>query len=348
MREADSHDSITLDESDLRLLHALQMEPRAGWADLGRVLGISASTAARRWARLEDSGAAWVSCQPLDEEDAAIAVLEVSCRAGSALTAARTMAGDPAAMTIDVASGARDLLVTVTCRDHLALSDYLLDRVGRIPEIDSVRSHVVARAYRDASRWRLRSLTRRQEESAAAARGDALVGAGAPTDLDRRLAELLSVDGRRPVGELAAQLSVSESTVRRRLQALSASGSLRLRCEVARGLTEWRVLEWFFLRVPPDRMEEAGQVLAGVPEVRAALSTAGPTNLITAAWLRTVTDGQRLEARLRQRMPWVEVVDRSVVLRPVKLVGRLLDPRGLAVGTVPLRADWRPAADDDG
>ncbi|WP_344886105.1 Lrp/AsnC family transcriptional regulator [Zhihengliuella alba] len=328
---------IVLDEEDLRLLHALQIAPRASWAELGRLLGMAPSTAARRWVRLEESGAAWVSCQPIDDPDTSIGVLEVSCRAGSALTAATTLAADAAAMTIDIASGSRDLLVTVTQPDQLALSDYLLERVGRIPEVESVRSHVVARRYTDASRWRLRSLSKRQEAAIGAAAQTA-IHPGAVGPLDRRLVELLSTDGRRPVADLAERLDVSESTVRRRLQALSASGSLRLRCEVARDLTEWRVLEWFFLRVPPDRMDEAGQALAGIPELRTALSTAGPTNLIAAAWLRTVTDGQRLEARLRQQMPWLEFVDRSVVLRPVKLVGRLLDPRGFAVGTVPLGA----------
>lgn len=333
------HDSVTLTEDDLRLVQALQINPRAGWAELGRALGAAPSTIARRWSRLESSGAAWVSCQPLGEPESAVAVLEVTCRAGDIMTAARTLAEDSAAMTIDVASGGRDLLVTVTCPDQLRLSSYLLERVAQIPEVESVRSHVVTRLYSDASRWRLRSLSTREEEKVSAG-AQTIPAAGAPPmdGLERRIVELLSSDGRRPAGRLAADLGVSESTVRRRLRSLAATGALRLRCEVARGLTEWRVVEWFFLRVPPAHIDEAGRVLAGIPELRATLSTTGPTNLVAAAWLRTVADGQRIEKRLGQLLPWLEVVDRCVVLRPVKLVGRLLDPRGLAVGTVPIRS----------
>ncbi|WP_460689825.1 Lrp/AsnC family transcriptional regulator [Nesterenkonia suensis] len=329
--------SITLGEDDLRLLQALQMSPRASWAELGRVLGMGPTTVARRWARLEEAGAAWVSCQPLVERNAAVAVLEITCRAGDIMTAAQTLAEDSAAMTIDVTSGSRDLLVTVTCPDQLWLSSYLLERVAQIPEVESVRSHVVTHMYSDASRWRLRSLSKREEEKLASAARGAAPGGSALGGLERRIVELLSVDGRRPAGLLAEELGVSESTVRRRLHSLVASGALRLRCEVARGLTEWHVLEWFFLRVPPAHIDEAGQALAGIAELRASLSTTGPANLVAAAWLRTVADGQRLEKRLTQRLPWMEVLDRSVVLRPVKLVGRLLDARGLAVGTVPLR-----------
>ncbi|GAA3059481.1 hypothetical protein GCM10010467_08500 [Actinocorallia glomerata] len=159
----DVQDPIRLQENDLRLIQALQISPRAGWSELGRALGAAPTTAARRWERLESSGAAWVSCQPLHGRDSAIAVLEVVCRAGDILQAARTLAEDAAAMTIDVTAGGRDLLITVTCPDQLALGRYLLERVAQIPEVESVRSHVVTRVYLDASRWRLRSLTSREE-----------------------------------------------------------------------------------------------------------------------------------------------------------------------------------------
>ncbi|MGQ7787869.1 Lrp/AsnC family transcriptional regulator [Nesterenkonia sp. K-15-9-6] len=336
----DVQDPIRLQENDLRLIQALQISPRAGWSELGRALGAAPTTVARRWERLESSGAAWVSCQPLHGRDSAIAVLEVVCRAGDILQAARTLAEDAAAMTIDVTAGGRDLLITVTCPDQLALGRYLLERVAQIPEVESVRSHVVTRVYLDASRWRLRSLTSREESRISSALPPP-GSTSAPTmdALERKLVEKLSVDGRRSVQRLAEDLDVSESTVRRRLRSLTDAGALRLRCEVARGLTEWHVLEWFFLRVPPAHIDEAGQVLSGIPELRAVLSTTGPANVIVAAWLRTVADGQRLERRLTQLLPWMEVIDRSVVLRPVKLVGRLLDARGLAVGTVPLRGD---------
>jgi hypothetical protein len=53
---------------------------------------------------------------------------------------------------------------------------------------------------------------------------------------------------------------------------------------------------------------------------------------------RTLDDVQRLEAAIEERMPGVQIVDRAVVLRTVKLMGRLLDDTGAACGFVPLPA----------
>ncbi|WP_179014408.1 AsnC family transcriptional regulator [Paenarthrobacter ureafaciens] len=46
------------DERDLRLLHALQVRPRAPWTALAPVVGADAVTLARRWNVLQDRGLA--------------------------------------------------------------------------------------------------------------------------------------------------------------------------------------------------------------------------------------------------------------------------------------------------
>ncbi|TNM37400.1 Lrp/AsnC family transcriptional regulator [Nocardioides albidus] len=341
-----ARESVTLSELDLRIVQALQINPRASWSQVGRLLGVDPSTAARRWSRLVEHGAAWVSCQPLQDLDPALAVIEVVARPGRVLDVAAELAGDPQSMTIDVAAGTRDLLVTAACADEAALASYLLDRVAQVPQVAGVRSHIVVRAYTEASRWRLRTLTPEQEQAIAATvptvAESSRVHVRGP--IDQALVGVLSEDGRQTHGEVAARVGASESTVRRRIHALIGSGVLRLRCEVARGLTEWRTSEWFFLRVPSDRIDEAGQLLAAVPEVRAVLSAAGPYNLLVAVWLRSVADGQRLEIQLTRRLPHVEVADRSVVIRPYKLVGRLLDERGFATGVVPLDLGTAPTS----
>lgn len=338
MSTADVQGSVSLSELDHKLIHALQINPRASWAQIGAILEIDPSTAARRWSRLVESGAAWVACQPLHGLDPAMALIEVTTRPGRILDVAHDLAGDAQAMTIDIAAGSRDLVVTTACADEASLADYLIDRVSQVPDVAEVRSHIVVQAYTEASRWRLRSLTAEQEQAVAATLPQISEEARVRVvgELDQRLVAALSEDGRRSLGELARIVGASESTVRRRLNATVGTGVLRLRCEVARGLTQWRVSEWFFLRVPSDRIDEAGQLLAAVPEVRAVISAAGPFNLLVAVWMHSVAEGQRLETQLMRRLPHVEVVDRSVVIRPFKLVGRLLDSRGFAVGVVPL------------
>lgn len=327
-----------MSELDLALVNALQISPRASWVQLARVLEVDASTVARHWARLHERGAAWVTAQPLTGTDSTLAFVEISVEPGRSLDVAAELAADPQAMTIDVAAGARDLLVTAVCPDLVSLADYLLERIARVPHVARVQSHILVRAYTEASRWRLRVLSPGQERQLLETVATPSPAAGGrPTgDFDLRLIAALSQDGRMSPGALAAAVGSSESTVRRRLNALVGSGALKLRCELARGLTEWPVSSWFFLRVPSDRIDDAGHVLARVPEVRAVLAAAGPFNLLVAVWLRSVADGQLFETQLMRRLPRVEVVDRSVVMRPFKLLGRLLDPHGFAIGVVPL------------
>ncbi|MFC7564574.1 AsnC family transcriptional regulator [Actinomadura namibiensis] len=51
-----------MDELDLALVNALQLDPRAPWSRLSGPLGVDAATLSRRWSRLTESGAAWVTC----------------------------------------------------------------------------------------------------------------------------------------------------------------------------------------------------------------------------------------------------------------------------------------------
>ncbi|KAF2777014.1 hypothetical protein STPH1_1673 [Streptomyces sp. OM5714] len=55
---------MTLEAEASALVDALQLQPRASWTDLGRVLGVNASTVARRWERLSSSGLAWMAAYP--------------------------------------------------------------------------------------------------------------------------------------------------------------------------------------------------------------------------------------------------------------------------------------------
>ena len=53
-----------LDDRELELVSALQVDPRASWAKVGARVGVSASTASRMWQRLLEEGLGWVSTYP--------------------------------------------------------------------------------------------------------------------------------------------------------------------------------------------------------------------------------------------------------------------------------------------
>jgi DNA-binding Lrp family transcriptional regulator len=98
-------------------------------------------------------------------------------------------------------------------------------------------------------------------------------------DGDRRMLAVLGRDGRAELAELAAATSWSQSTVRRRLAQLRASGIVFMDVEYDYRIYNLmtRVLLW--ASVPPAELQSAGQALAEHPEVAFACATTGVTNL---------------------------------------------------------------------
>ncbi|MER6954310.1 Lrp/AsnC family transcriptional regulator [Streptomyces sp. NPDC000618] len=330
-----------LDEIDRGVVHALQIHPRAPWRLVGEVLGVNPVTAARRWQRLEEAGLAWVTAYPRLSNSRLVvsAVVEVDTEPGVAEDVARALAADPSVANIKLTAGGRDLVAAVQARslDELGRLTTLLFQ--RTPGVRATRTHVSTGIPAEGSRWRLRSL-----DAAQVARVEQAVAAPALLsdaearwdDLDAQLLELLSVDGRMSLRDLSAATGASLTTVRRRLQSLLAS-RLSLRCDLARPLSGWPLSAVYFASVPGQFVEETSRVLASVREVRSCAITAGPHNLVVDVWLRDLHDVHAFEAHLSRRLPRLTVEDRSVVLRTVKHMGRLLDRDGHSVGVVPLR-----------
>lgn len=65
----------SLDDLDWRLLEALQRDGRAGYADLGRLVGLSASAVTERVRRLEDAGIITGYVAEVDPEKLGLAIL---------------------------------------------------------------------------------------------------------------------------------------------------------------------------------------------------------------------------------------------------------------------------------
>jgi DNA-binding Lrp family transcriptional regulator len=336
-----SHDTFTVDELDLRIVHALQINPRAPWSLVASVVEADRATVMRRWRRMEETGAAWVSCYPVETSELALAFVEISCLHGQTLEVAARLAADPHAASVNAYAGSRDLLLEVVTRNQRDQSRYVLERLGAVPGIREVRTHQSAAYYRDASHWRLGLLdptAERRLAALAAPSGRTSRAADSPTtvtDAQRELVYELAADPRMPVADLAARLGVSRATAHRRLTELLA-GSPFMRCELARSLTPWPVSAVFFLRCPADKIDVTAQALSKLREVRAVMATVGPFNLYLSAWVRTVSDVYLLESQLVARLPHVQVADRAFAIRPVKLMGQLLNEDGLRIGTVPI------------
>jgi DNA-binding Lrp family transcriptional regulator len=325
-----------VDELDLALVNAMQMRPRAPWAELAGPLGVDAATLSRRWARLATSGEAWVTCYPgaAGLDVGVIALVEVDCHPGAVAETATVLAGDAHALTVDVMTGGRDLLLDVAARSLAALGDYVTERIGRLPGVAATRTFPVTALVKEGSSWEVDSLDVEQRTALQRGRTDRR-GRQPFAELDRRITLALAADGRMALPELSERTGVSVSSLRRRITTMLATGQIVLRADVAHVEAGWPVQVFFWLDVSAAGLDTVVGRLARLPEIRMCALTAGPADLALSVWLHRLSDLPRFEAQLA-RLPEVRIVDRSVYLRQVKRLGRLLDQQGRSVGHVPI------------
>lgn len=337
-------DIARLTGEELALIDALQIAPRAPWATVGSLLGISPVTAAKRWTALADSGAAWVTAAPgmAHHNAQCLAYVEITCRPEHRLSVANAIAEHSNALTVELTMGSADILVTVAAADLSTLSHYLLFHLDRVEHVLSTRTRLATRLYGEGSMWRVRVLepdvAKRLEQvrrTQATTEPDEMVRPEL-TEVAKAIMLCLATDGRMSLVELAERADVSVSTVRRQLGRLVRSGVAILRTDVNAMAVGWPVQIYLWAEVPTDRLSESAHVLSGFRSARLTATVAAGANLALCSWLRTVEDVHHLELTIAQRLPHVRVLDRLVVLRQVKRMGRLLDGAGNAVGSVPI------------
>lgn len=336
--------SATLDERDLQLVNALQIAPRANWADTARILGSTPATLVSRWERLREAGAVWITAHPGGRmRELLIAFVELDCVPGRKPEVLATLCRDPRAVTIEESARGRDLLLTVMTPDLASLTRFVLDDLAQLPGVQRHRTSFAKELHVQGNAWRLGALdAARRAAFEALARSPASRSASEPPREAWPLIEGLARDGRSSAADLARMTGRNPATVRRQLARLVSSGILSFRCELAQGHSRWPVNCTYLARVPAAEHHRSVASLKTMPELRLCVSTTGETNMMFAVWVASVGELMTLEQRLGKHLPWLDIVDSAVILRTVKRMGWLLDERGAATGEVVVPSALRP------
>lgn len=314
---------IAIDELDLQIIHALQVDPRVRWNALAEVLGVDAHTLARRWQRLVDGGVVWLSAMEGLQRREALALIEVDSFPGQVVAAARAISALPGVASIELATGACDLFVTLFAQDEDALARFLLDEIGEIPEIRAVRSHLVSEVAKEGSDWTIQALSAAQVARIPAPRAAREASA---KRIDPLLAtairEALQSDARMSAAELGARVGVSGQRAADALARLREQGRLQLRADMSERFNPYPAVNWLFLQVPAQRLATALDRLVSVPSVQFAASSTGPANLIVAIGARDRRGLLDAEIALTRLVPELDVQNRMTMLRLYRHLGR--------------------------
>jgi DNA-binding Lrp family transcriptional regulator len=155
--------------------------------------------------------------------------------------------------------------------------------------------------------------------------------------IDRQVILLLGEDGRMSVPTIAARTGLSDSTIRRRLAELVKHGRVVLRADMALPASGWPVITWIWAYASPDDTETLSTILRQSQNIRVCWRiSGGQPNLLLALNTHSIHEVPAIEAQLAEVAPRLAILDRSMVLRSIKRMGRELDAAGRSTAAVPM------------
>ncbi|MDN3351022.1 Lrp/AsnC family transcriptional regulator [Actinomadura sp. DC4] len=322
-------ESITLDDLDRCLVHALQVDGRAPFGRIAAVLGVSDQTVARRYRRMRSAGVLRV-IGAVDGMRMGYTswAIRLQCAPDATGAIAAALARRPDTFWVHLLSGGTEIACGTRSRTGEERDALLLQHLPRTGRVVSVSAHSLLHLFMGgpASWPGVTALSAGQIERL---RPGPPVHDGEPVvldDGDQALLDALSVDGRTGHAELAAVTGWSESTVRRRMDRLEASGALYYDIDILPESLGFKVEARLWMSVRAADLAATGAALARHEEVSFAAATTGATNLMAALVCR---DDQDLYRYLTERVGTLEGVghlETAPVIRTIKRAGAVLKP----------------------
>jgi DNA-binding Lrp family transcriptional regulator len=280
--------SVVIDALDRRIIQALYVDPRAPFNRLSEVLGPSEQTIARRYRRLFDQHVVRVvgqlDSQRLGQYDWAV---RIRCAPGSAPTVATKLAQHPDTSWVQLTSGGTEIFSLIHSRDGEQRTPLLLSQISVGRTVVDLEAYCLLHLFAtglsappgpsDLSGGEMTQLLTAARDRPSVDRPKATLA-----DSDWPLVQALADDGRASYRQLAARTHWHETTARRRVEELIASGVLFFDLDLASDVFGIRSQALLWLSVAPTNLGEVGQALAGRSEFPFVAATTGSTNLVAA------------------------------------------------------------------
>lgn len=306
---------------DLRIATALQVDPRAPWRRIARVLDEPERSVARRGAALIETGAVVVAGMRVRAETA---LLRVEAAPGIARVTTEALAQRADTTFAYAVTGGTDCVAELIF-DPGRMRPVLVNELPATVGVVRANTYPVLRYFRTIRKWTTGALSAEQVAALSGEDGPELSAMHPTLDpltgTDLRLAEALEADGRATMDVLARAADVSESTAARRVAALLGSARLQVRALVEPAAVGLPVEALLWMRAAPGSVEELGRRLARDPRVRYAVAVAGEHQVVADVTCRT---NQELYALMTSSdwAPLADSVDTTLVLHARKRGGR--------------------------
>lgn len=326
-----------IDETDLAIVNALEVQPRIEFSSLAAVLGLTPATVARRWKALVDSGRAWVTISPgpRHHEVGWSAFISIEAHVSEQDRLAERLCAEPSFASVLLMSGENQFLIDCFATSSKESMRLLTEVFPNLPGVIRRRIDPITKIFRLGSQWRTGALdapSRKALERVSAGLGAAHI----PDEVDGRLLAALAADGRAGWQQIAEAAEVSPQTAQRRVSRLINSGFMTFRCDTSslsdQGLKEV-IVDW---AIPVSDIDAVGSRLAANPVCRISTQVLAAGNFSSTLWVRDYSQVQDHEAEVLKISPRAAVVERHAVLHAYKRMGQVLAEDGTRAATVPV------------
>ena len=246
-----------VDPSDMRLIAQLEQDGRASFANVGKLIGLSAESTRLRYLRLVDQGVVQVIgvVNPANAGLTTVAGLNLLVH-GTLDEVTMALQRRREVTFLAWSSGDHNMVCEVACADAETLARFVYDEIAVMPGVVVVRVQDFLRMYKWDTGIRIAPF---DANARPAARGTATNGITRrrhePVIIDEvgtELIRLLREDGRRPFTELAEAVGQPYGIVRRRCQALLDTGVVQIAVVVDRVLLRRSVMAQVTLTIEGD------------------------------------------------------------------------------------------------
>jgi Lrp/AsnC family transcriptional regulator for asnA, asnC and gidA len=138
-------------------------------------------------------------------------------------------------------------------------------------------------------------------------------------ELDLKILKLLEEDGRLAFMDIAKKLRLSESTIRKRIQALKDNGVIkRFTVEIDPAKIGLNTVAIVGIDVDPPKLLEVAQKLCEFKEIRCVATSTGDHMIMTEIWTK---DGRELTRLISEKIGPIEGVKKicpAIILEKLK------------------------------
>jgi Lrp/AsnC family transcriptional regulator for asnA, asnC and gidA len=132
--------------------------------------------------------------------------------------------------------------------------------------------------------------------------------------VDRQIVHILQQDGRTPNVEVARRTGISEATVRKRLERLVSTDTIKITAIPDPAKVGRSTVTFLAFDVTLAQLDQVADQLARLPEVRAIYYTTGESNLIVEAWFSSSEELLRFLTQHVASIPGIKRTATSHVL----------------------------------